>query len=489
MRVQGSAAVHAASDVPSRDRSTRASVLLTAAWVACILLVVLTLPVGRPINDDYWALGSLEDLGFFGSLSWYYQNYQGNVLSWFFILLHQIPWLPGVQAWGSALSIVAVFAVFAGACWGGIRFLGVQLPRGWRRAALLTIVTTIVWLSLASVVSPNNLTFVFYVPSTIVHVWPWCFFLIALGIVVRRGSLRLSWLWMLLLGILAASLGLVEAVLVAGSSLIVAWALRKDRASLSVSSLAVGAWFVGLAAGLLGQLASPATWGRGSGIGSEGALSTNVQAVERVLAQGDALLGPAFSQGLLNVAALDVWARGLVPVAVIGDLLFRPGLAAIFVLAAWWSIRDPGPFALDSGQMRPRLMGLAFVCLTGAVVYSFSGALYAYAGRHVSGLAIVVAVLVAGMGLYWRAWWSQRTRLLSGAAVISALILVSLGAQQAWWGISRAVAWDNALALNRVLIAEGRLSELVSVPVRGGISQSGLRDHDGSPSYIEWVGQ
>ena len=482
-------AVSAAVELPRTSRTVGGSAALVTSWVACLLLLGLTLPLGRPVNDDYWALGSLNDLGFLDSLTWYYLNYQGNVVSWFFILLHEVPWWDGIRVWGAAPSLLVVYGVLAGACWGALRFLGVRLPNGWRRWAVLTIVTTVVWLSLASVVSPNTMTLVFYVPSTIVHVWPWCFFLIALGIVSRGSRLPLAWLWMLFLGLLAASLGLVEAVLVSASSLIVAWAMRRKRSTLSISPLAVGAWFAGLGAGLLVQLVSPATWGRGSGIGSEGALSTNVQAVERVLAQGDALMGSAFSQGLLNVAALEVWARALVPVAVIGDLLLRPGLVAIFVMAAWWSLRDPGAFTFSGSQLRPRLVGLALVTLTGAVAYSLSGALYAYAGRHVAGLAIVVSVLMAGLGVYWRNWWSNRSRLLRAAAVLSAVTLVALGVQQAWFGITRAVAWDDALALNRALIQEGRLSELMNVPLKAGVSQSGLRDHDGSPSYVEWVQQ
>ena len=463
--------------------------LLVMAWVACIVLLVVTRPVGRPVNDDYWALGSLNELGFLDSLTWYYLNYQGNVVSWFFILLHELPWWDGIRTWGSALSLLVVFGVLAGACWGALRFLGVRLPHGWQSWAVLTIVTTIVWLSLASLVSPNAMTLVFYVPSTIVHVWPWCFFLIALGIVSRGRRLPLASLWMLLLGVLAASLGLVEAVLVAASSLIVAWAMRGQRRNLSVPTAAVGAWFAGLSAGLLVQILSPATWGRGSGFGSEGALATNVQAVERVFTQGDAILGSAFSQGLLNVAAVDVWARALVPVAVVGDLLLRPGLIAIFVLAAWWSLKDPGAFTFNAGQMRPRLVALALVALGGTLAYSLSGAFYAYAGRHVAGLAIVVAVLTAGLGIYWRNWWTYRPRLLRTSVLLSAVVLVVLGLQQAWFGITRTVAWDDALALNRALIQEGRVSELVNVPLKAGISQSGLRDHDGSPSYVEWVRQ
>ena len=71
---------------------------LCGAWIVCSVALVLTIPLGRPVNDDYWAIGSLMHDGFGSSLSWYYTEFQGNVVSWFFILLHEVPWLSGVPA-------------------------------------------------------------------------------------------------------------------------------------------------------------------------------------------------------------------------------------------------------------------------------------------------------------------------------------------------------------------------------------------------------
>lgn len=487
MAIGGSTSAVAAAEVPREEWTARGSRLLAAAWVSCALLLVATLSMGRPVNDDYWAIGSLMADGFGGSLTWYYTEFQGNISSWFFILLHELPWLGGVSPWASSVSIALTLIILAGASWGGLIFLGLQWAKGWRFWAFLTIVTAVGWLSLASLVSPNAMTLVFYMPSTIVHVWPWCFALLALGLSVRRGNSPLGWLWMGMLGFLAGNLGLVEAVVIASSTAIagmLAW--RKADALPIDRSLAFG-WGVGLGAGLAVQLASPATWGRGGGLGTDGALTTNVEAVNRIFGQADALAGPALSQSLLSLLDVESWARLLVPVAVTGDLLLRPGLLATFVLAAWWAARQPGDFTLTHRALRSRLLLLTLVTVIGALAYSASGALYAFAGRHVAGLALVVAILFAGLGVLTSSWWARHQRLLVFGALVSLIVVVGLAVQQVRFGWTRANAWDEALAVNTALIAEGRTVDLVDVPLKAGISRSGLRDHDRSGAYIEWV--
>lgn len=465
----------------------RGSVGLAAAWGACIALWAVLLPSGRPVNDDYWALGSLMDQGFWASLAWYYTDFQGNVMSWFFILLHELPWLEGVGPWASAPSIAVTLAILMGATWGSLTFLGVALPAGWRRWAILTVAATVAWLSLESVVSPNSITLIYYMPSTIVHVWPWCFALIALGLIYRIRPLSVVWLWTALLGLLAGSLGLVEAIAILGASVVLAALTWHSKASLASRPAAAWGWLLGLAVGLLVQVASPATWARGGGAGSEGALSTNIQAVERLLAQGQSILGPQIGEWALSVMSATGWARALVPVAVVGDLLLRLGLPGVIVLTGWWVTRRPSALRLSRVELRLRIIGLTLIALLGAVLYSLSGALYAYAGRHVAGLALVVTVVAAGVGLYAQPWWARHRGSLTALLAASVIVMVLLGANVAYRGLDRSQQWDIALRINQASIADGGSVSLIDVPLRAGLSQSGLRDHNGSTSYEAWV--
>ena len=216
-------------------------------------------------------------------------------------------------------------------------------------------------------------------------------------------------------------------------------------------------------------------------------MTTNVDAVYRIFDQADAFAGPALSQSLLSLLQVEDWARLLVPIAVAGDLILRPGLLAVFVFAAWWAAREPGDFTLTHRALRSRLLFLGLVTVIGALAYSASGALYAYAGRHVAGLALVVTTVVAGLGVLTSTWWARNQRLLVLGALAALIVVVGLAVQQARFGWTRANAWDEALAVNRALIAEGRTADLVDVPLKAGISQSGLRDHDRSGAYIDWM--
>lgn len=460
---------------------------LALGWLASIALIATTMTHGRPVNDDYWAIGSLASEGFWGSVVWYYRDFQGNVTSWFFILLHQLAWIDGVATWASAVSILANLGLLAAGSWGVFTFLGLSIWRGWRRWAALTIITVFAWLSLASMVSPNSMTLVFYVPSAIVHVWPWCIALLALGLAVRAGSHRFGSLIMATLGLFGGNLGLVEGGVIACSTACIGILARRSPSAWPIpKSMSIG-WVIGLLSGLLLQIASPGTWSRGATVESGSALSTNVDAVNRILTYGESLTGVELSQFLFSIMDVEIWARALVPIAVMGDTFLRPGLLAALFLAGWLVGRHSQGLPRDEGILRSRLLGLTLAATLGVVAYSFSGALYAYAGRHVAGLALVVTALAVGVGALVSKWWARHSPLRSGLVFASLVIFLALAVQQVNFGWTRATAWDQALSVNRVLITQGRVDNLIDVPLRAGLSQSGLRDHGGSREYVDWV--
>jgi len=470
-----------------REASTRADVALMLGAIASLIMFAIVALVARPVNDDYWAVGLLASDGFWGSLSWYYTDFQGNVSSWLFILLHTQLWLDGVSPLGAAPSILVGFVVLGSAAWGSLLFLGIHFPRGWRFLALLVVGSAISWLSLASFISPNSMTAVFYMISSIVHLWPWAFALFTLGLVCRGPKAAPILIVVAGLGLLAGNLALVESVCIAGATtLMILWA-RRPRQGLIWWKAGAWTWSVSLVLGLAVQLVSPATWSRGGGIGSDGALATNIQAVERLLALSDRAVGPAVAQSLVGWLDIDVWARILVPVAVFGDLVLRPGLLAIFVLGALWMNRAAANWSVRGKDLDSRLGVLMAILAAGAVVYSVAGALYAYAGRHVAGLALIGTVLALALGARSASWWDRRQSALSAASVAAVVVLALLAVQQVRWGWIRAEAWDAAQPVNAESIREGRPGDLVDVPLKGGLSQSGLRDHDGSPTYQEWL--
>lgn len=471
--------------LPVGRKSRVHDVLLGLAALVGMAVVMAIGLLARPVNDDYWAFSTQDLNGFWGSLVWYYTEFQGNVTSWFFILLHEQQWYAALTPLAAIGSVLGFFILLGLACWGGLTFLGVDVGKGWRKIARLIIGSLVVWLSLESVVGPNSTTAFYYMPSTIVHIWPWLFGLIALGLIFRERAIRGSMPLAVSSGFLAGSLGLIEAaVIFLATVIMLVWVRRWNEAPVQRRP-SIG-WIFGISFGFAIQVLSPATWARGGGIGSDTALTTNVQAVERLLAMSNSVGGERFSQLLLDLAGVDVWARGLVPVAVVGDLFLRIGLLAVIGVVAWWMTREV-TLCVSRSELRKRMAVGMLVVISGGIAYSVSGALYAYAGRHAAGLALIVTMLSAGWAVYHRERWQRHRSGVLVGFILSLILLAGLAGQQLWVGLMRAQAWDESLLTNRVLVAEGRLSELVSVGYRAGASSSGLRDHDGGAAYIEWV--
>jgi len=236
-----------------------------------------------------------------------------------------------------------------------------------------------------------------------------------------------------------------------------------------------------LAVGFGIQLASPAFLAR-SGDGDT-ALETNIAGVERLLIQVDSVFGQGSMNSITNTFSVDFLARALAPIAVLSDLILRPGLLAVLFLAAYWKMAQPGTFTLTTSELKSRLWPLVIVIFAGAILYSISGAFYAYAGRHLSGLALLVTVVIAGVGICSKNWWQGRGRLLATLSALSLCALVVLGVCQYTLGQSRAERWDKALITNVEILRSGSGQELVSESLKAGLSQSGVRDHEGREFY------
>ena len=442
------------------------------------------------MNDDYWAIDSLHSLGFVGSLNWYWTSFQGNVGSWFFILIHEYSWINGVSPLASALSFVVSLAILAGASWGGLRYMGFIVPRGWRGSVVIGVTTLVALVSLTSVVSPSTLTFAYYVPSTIVHVWPWCLGMWVLGFVSGRTTAttwRGTWVLCGAAGLVAGLLGFVESIaLLTCTGVFAVFAWRRGLWDHPVARNG-WAWAVGLAVSSAIQFLSPSTWLRATSPETGITDNTNVQAVYRLLAALTEHVHPSTTDAALSIFDAVTWTYTLVPLAVVTELLIRPGLVGIALLSSFWVIRRPRDFTLSRQSLLQRVGVLAIAVATSACLYAVSGAAYAFAGRHVTGLSIAVCALAVGFGALSAPWWTRHASLLRAAVAVSVILLVALGLYQASLARERAEAWDAAQEVNRARLAGGDVAALLDVGLKGGLSQSGLRDHEGSEAYVIWL--
>lgn len=454
----------------------RAPIFGAAASLFAWPIAPITFLFVRPVNDDYWALGSLHRFGFLGSLKWYHVEFQGNVTSWLFIILHEQLWLHGVTAFGAVPSVLITLLLLTFSVLGFRRFLGLKLV-----GSLIPILAALIWLSLDSVISPNSMTFVYYIPSAIVHVWPWLLALAALGLMAS--DYRSRWLLpvVFLMSVAAGSLGFVEGVAIGIATAVFTLYERIRLQGLNLWRSAARTWTAGILSGLAIQLAAPSTWNRSTRVVDPQV--TNIEAVGRLFS-AIGKVSPQLASGLQSMASPETWAQILVPFAVLGDLLARPGLVALLFIAAWLAKRGLLTSSLSPELLRDRVTPLKMVVVISFVLYSVSGAMYAYAGRHVAGLAVLVALI----GIFFGMTNSGRLIRTGRVAVpVSVIVFLLIGAQQFYLGYSRMVAWDKAQRQNLLILKGEASGPLINVPLKAGISQSGLRDHDGSREYQEWL--
>jgi len=461
-------------------RSASTPLLITVTFL-CIILWVVTALQTRPVNDDFGLMFGIDQIGFWQVIENYYTGFQGNTSALFITLLHQYLWINGPTTISYLAPVVLTFAVVTGGSWGALTYLGFRFPSGWRGYAISIITGTVAWLSLTSVVSPNSTSLVFYFWSTVIHAWPFAVALLALGIIFRHEKNKSHWFTLSVLGVFAGWLGTVEGALIVFGTLTIGLMRRFTHEKEPLNKLSVRFWSLGLAVGFGIQLVSPAFLAR-SGAG-DAALSSNIDGVNRLLTQLESIFGQGFITSVTNTFSIEFLARALAPMAVLSDLVIRPGLLAVLFLAAYWKISQPGTFKLSTAEIKSRLWPLVIVICAGAILYSISGAFFAYAGRHLAGLALLVTVVIAGVGICSSDWWQSRQRLLATLSTLSLCVVVALGIYQFALGQSRADRWDRALVTNAEILRSGSGEELASEPIKAGLSQSGVRDHEGDPFY------
>jgi len=455
--------------------------LLITVTVVCIILWALTSLQTRPVNDDFGLMFGIDQIGFWQVIANYYTGFQGNTSALFITLLHQYLWINGPTTISYLAPVVLTFAVITGGSWGALTYLGFRFPTGWRGYAISIITGTVAWLSLTSAVSPNSTTLVFYFWSTVIHAWPFALALIALGIVFSPERNKTRWFLLFVLGVFAGWLGTFEAALIVFGTLTIGLMRRFTHKKEPLNKLSVRYWSLGLAVGFGIQLASPAFLARSGG--GDASLSSNIDGVNRLLTQLDSIFGQGFITSITNTLSIEFLARALAPIAVLSDLIFRPGLLAVLFLSAYWKMAQPGTFTLTTSELKSRLWPLAIMICAGIILYSISGAFYAYAGRHLAGLALLVTVVIAGVGICSIDRWRSRQRLLAALSTLSLCLIVILGVYQYTLGQSRAERWDRALVTNAEILRSGSGQELVSEPIKAGLSQSGVRDHEGYLFY------
>ncbi len=407
----------------------------------------------RPIQDDYYNLQSVQEKGVFGYLLDVWNFHGGNMVQFFIHCITILPTTQNFVFWN--LSLFFVFTqvlVFL-----TIRFLSSWLfksPSAWTRfwIPLLTLV------GFEGLFVPGFLGAFGFSLASLAHLWP------VMALVIGLLGLRRfngSWLFALLLGLIAGNSNLGESALGCGVWLFTLLGFRfvpnfAERSGIRIDSnfylLGVGV-FVGTA----GIAAAPGFWNRASGqVGLPGSLTEFLF---------------RFAESFASFTA---------------DGLSHPMVWVLFLLGVLLA-RSESCIKSNLNSFRFNLLVIA----TSMIWFSLiMGSTFAYPAWHQSmGMYVFLLPLAFALGIKVNLRISQEkvTALLaiSGCVMLFAFLRVGV------LSVERSVQWDKNLAMNACRIIDNPSGPLLGAEIQYPPFGLGVDDVNTwewlRTKYVGWV--
>ena len=364
----------------------------------------------RPIQDDYYNLQSVQQMGVFGYLNDVWHNHGGNMIQF---LIHCIVILPSTQGF---------------TFWNlGLFFLSTQLLCFWSLRLVLSWLlpeksrSLLFWIPFLSLAGCEGLfvpgflgTFGFSLAS-LAHLWP------VMALLIGLFALRLfvgSWILAFLLGLIAGNSNLGESAFALGALFLLYMAhLRSSGFSLRVGisiNRNYAALSIGTFVGTIGIAAAPGFWVRASD--QVGLPSSLTEFLIR------------FTKSVASFTA---------------DALTHPMIWVFFFLGVIYSARM-APDLSGNFTLRLKVLAVASGLIWLALVF---GSTFAYPSWHQSmGMYLLLFPTSFAGGLVVNNPRIQKvsTSLLILASIIMLLTFMRIGVL----GISRSLDWDRNLTQN-----------------------------------------
>jgi len=409
----------------------------------------------RPIQDDYFNLQSVRQLGLFGNLSDIWNSHGGNMVQFF---IHGVVILPTTQSfvfWNLGLfflltEVLVFFAVRSIILW------------------LLTHQNSKLgfWVPLLSVAGFEGL----FVPgflgaygfslATLAHLWP--VMALIFGLIALK-NFPGSWVFALLLGLIAGNSNLGESAFACGAWLLILMLGRVSPSKLMQLHFTSGKNFYALGLGtFIGTLsiaAAPGFWNRAS---------------DQV--------------GLPSSPTDFFWRFGRSLASFTADGLSHPMVWVLFLL---------GAFLVRTGQLsRNEIFDLKLkVLLAGTFLIWLAlilGSTFAYPAWHQSmGMYVLMLPASFGAGLYFGLKLDiKNVKIL---LAISTLVMILVFARIGVLGVSRSLAWDKNLESNICLIKNDSKAKLLGAEIQYPPFYLGVDDVNTwewmRNKYAGWVSQ
>lgn len=424
---------------------------LTVGLISLVSLVLAFLM--RPIQDDYFNLESVQQMGVLGYLEETWNHHGGNMVQFLFHCVVILPTTQQFVFWNLSLFFLLTQVLV---------FFSINVINSWLFESKSNVLRF--WVPLLSVAGFEGL----FVPgflgafgfslASLAHLWPVMAFILALfGLRYFKGS----WIFALMLGLVAGNSNLGESAFCCGVWIfsLIASRFMQDFSERSGLRLNSNFYSLGLGSliGSVGIVAAPGFWNRASDqVGLPHSL-------------GDFLR--RFAKSFASFTA---------------DGLTHPMVWVLFLLGV---LLASSKLANDSKFFFFRVKMLA--CGTFLIWISLVfGSTFAYPAWHQSmGMYVLLLPLSFALGTIAKVHFSHKliVFLLIISSLTTALVFLRVGVL----GIERSLRWDRNLAVNSCRIMENPDSQLLGAEIQYPPFRLGVDDVNTwewmRSKYVGWV--
>lgn len=381
-----------------------------SALVLIVLESLLLAFLMRPIQDDYFNLQSVQQLGVVGYLIDTWNSHGGNMVQFF---IHCIVILPTTQSfvfWNLGLFFLATEILV---------FFAVRSLVSWMFTSRTSNFRF--WVPVLSVAGfegmfvPGFLGAYGFSLATLAHLWPVMAFVF--GLIALRGFWG-SWTLAFLLGLIAGNSNLGESAFACGAWLLVYTAFYKIGNFEVRSGIRKNANFyflgIGTLIGTIGIPAAPGFWSRASD--QVGLPESGLDFVKR------------FTKSIASFSA---------------DAVSHPMVWALLLLGAVTALVMPTIKAsIDTFKLRILAIGSFLIWIS-----LIMGSTFAYPAWHQSmGMYVLLLPFAFGLGLHNPFKFSLKT--LTTAFTVASILMLAVFIRAGVLGINRSLVWDSNLEKN-----------------------------------------
>jgi hypothetical protein len=407
----------------------------------------------RPIQDDYFNLESVKQMGVIGYLIDTWESHGGNMVQFLIHCLTILPTTQGFIFWNLGLFFITTQILV---------FVSVRILNSW--LFLKQSRTTMFWIPLLTVAGFEGL----FVPgflgaygfslASLAHLWPVMAFVIAL---LACKKFTGSWVLTFVLGLVAGNSNLGESAFACGVWILVLAGFTWVKDFEKLSGIHKGRNFYGLGlgtfVGTIGIVAAPGFWVRAS---------DQVGLPESL---GD--FASRFAKSFASFTA---------------DALTHPMIWVLFFLGTFMAK------SLIFDQASVNLFRVKMLTFASLVIWMslVMGATFAYPAWHQSmGMYVLLLPLAFALGVMSANKFGAK--MLTFWLVLSSIVMTVTFLRIGVLGIERSIKWDQNLRINSCRIAENPNASLLGAEIQYQPFKLGVEDVNTwewmRVKYVGWV--